>query len=185
MDNEDISDVLHKEEIPRPLSGEDASFSKWQLDPDEFLDVMANLFRGKVADDDGNWVLSENSNPRMNEKGVQDIISSLRLGIFQRFTPLSILEEKVIKRMCYIRGHVLGNLLTAKYKEYGIDPRDILTIHDDIMTAVYVYLARAKDGQTLHGIQKYYKVFERFGESGKDTSDSVVGTFFSKSKGGK
>lgn len=175
----------YDEEVPRPLSEEEASFSRWQLDPEEFLDNIANNLRGKVRNDDGDWVDPPQPNPRVNETGVRDIVSSLRLGIFQKFTPLSILEDKEIKKTCYVRGHILANKLTAKHREYDIDSTDIMGLQDDIMTAVYTYLCRAKDGQTLHGFQKMHRSFERVGDDKKGGEAGIVKSFFGKSGGGK
>lgn len=175
----------YEEEIPRPLSDEEASFSRWQLDPQQFLENIANNLRGKVRNADGDWVEPQSPNPRVSEEGVRDIISSLELGIFQKFTPLSILDEKDIKKICYIRGHILANLIVAKYRAYEIDPQDILSLQDDIMTSVFTYLSRAKDGQTLHGFQKMHRSFERVGDDKKGGEAGIVKSFFGKSSGGK
>lgn len=174
----------YTEEMPNALSEEEANFSQWQLDPEPIIRDLQNLLKGKEKNGDGVWVLPENPNPRVNDKGVQDIISSLRMGIFNKFTPLSILDEEKINSVCFMRGHILANMLMSKHKEYDIDPRDILTLQDDIMTSVFINLSRAKGGKTLMGIQKIYKMLEKTGDS-KEENGGLISGIFSRSKGGK
>ena len=175
----------YNEELPRPLSDKEADFARWQLETERFLDDLAQIMRGKVKNRLGEWEYPKEGEicPRANEKGVQGIITSLRLGVFQHFTRLSIIDEDRILAICYGRCLFLSDKITAKYKEWGIDARDILTLVDDILTSVYLYLSGAIEGQTLKGFQKVYKLQEVGAGEGKEHK-SGIGQFFSK-KGGK
>lgn len=184
-DMESAGSYSASEEIPRYYSQFEASFSKWQLDPDETLEELTHNLRGEQRDpDSGDWVLPQGAHPLMNERGVQDTISSLRF-IINKNTPLSILKEDTINEMCLIRSLYLIDRLSAHMDEYHINAIDFPTIVNDIMDAVYIYLSRAKDGDTLHGIQRVYKLFEKAGDQQPEKQQGLSLGFFGKVKGGK
>ena len=179
-------DQTISQELPRYYSEDEANFSKWQLDPDGTLEAIVHNLRGeKQKVDTGEWYSPRGSVPLMNELGIQSVVSSIKF-VINKDTALSNLTENDIKDMCNRRGLYLADNLSSHLYEYGIDPRNFPTIVNDIMDNIYIYLRRAKEGETLHGFQRVYRLFEKTGgEQTKERGGGFKLGFFGSGKGGK
>ena len=176
-------DYSLSEELPKDYSEAEALFSRWMLDPEETLEELVHNLKGEKQNLKGEWYLPPGAMPLMNEYGIQSVVSSLRF-VINKNTALSNLSEDDINKMCLDRSFYLVDRLSANLNEYGVKLTDLPTIVNDITDNVFIYLSRAKGGETLHGVQRVYRFLERSGEGKKEKDGGFNLGIFGK-KGGK
>jgi len=179
-------DYSSEEQLPQYYSEAEASFSRYQIDPDEKLEELMHKLRGERRNPlTQEWELPEHGKRVMNEMGVQDTITDLGF-VVNKDTVLSVLTEDQINRMCLTRGLYLVDKLSAHMEEYEIDPVDFPMIVLNLTDFIESYLCRAKDGKTLYGFQRIYKFLEKSGGGeGKKQDSFNLGIFGKGNKGGK
>ena len=176
-------EVAAYESQPRSMDAEEASLTRWQLDPRETLENLSYSLRGFVKDSkSGDWVREDGTRPRINDKGVADIMSEVQHYI-NKDTPVSILTPEKINEMLKFFSLYFIDRMDARQEEFDIYDEDFPTVINDTVNSVEIFLRRAEKGKTLTGLQKITSVFSREG-SGEEKEKKGF-SIFGGAKGGK
>lgn len=133
----------------------DPSFSTWQLDPKDVLELIEHTLRGEVwkSSEDGRgggWTKSDGIRPMLNEAGIQAILQKVT-KVVNRVVIMSNLDEMSINNWLWDLGHDLAGELVVRIwpdNDWEIDEKDLDSIHDLIILLTEVALKRAlHDGE--------------------------------------
>lgn len=130
--------------------GADPTFSRWQLDPRDVMELLEHALKGEVwipatDEEDGKWETPEGVTPMLNEAGVQAILQKIS-ALVNRVIIMSNLDEIAINGWLWDLGHELAAELVSRMwpeNDWEIDFRNLDVIHDMVILLTEASLKRA------------------------------------------
>jgi hypothetical protein len=134
---------LHPDTIPYP--NQNSQFLQWLFNFKKEVTIpLRHLWRGHEQDESGNWVVSGNRHPLMNETGITWAISLIESYINPVYVTSNYGEEDLNWTMRQI-GRVVYNNLCARYAEFGLNRLDIQRVANEIISKVHAILLGARN----------------------------------------
>lgn len=125
---------------------QDPDLTKWQLSPEDIISELKHDLRGEFYDKDAKqWLRYSNSEPMLNEAGINAVISVVKLYV-NRNSILTDLDEYMVESITKNVNVDIAKLFFNKYKEFKIDKNYLTILVDKIVWFVYFSLRRAWEG---------------------------------------
>lgn len=123
----------------------DPNFSQWQLNAQDVIEILEHCLKGDHWD--GKKWVERKGKPRLNDYGIQGIISEIQSRV-NKIVIMSNLTERNVNDILWDLGDHLADELFLKKTEWGIDFSDLSPIHDMVMVITEATLKRAmQDGE--------------------------------------
>ena len=180
MEEEKIDQPIFQTNLPSSFLSMDAA--RWLESIEHELMLFEHDLKNErlviYQNEDGShiqvWEKIPNTQPMLNENGVQFIISSLRM-VATKNTFLGNLEEKRIMQICMLNSMTISTKLYTNMKKFGID-----SVHtcdylvDRINDFMEMAFRRALRGEEKKGIFQIHKIVENLSNQRKDEGKESI-----------
>lgn len=130
----------------RPVYNPEEDTSKWEIDMEPIWDSIKHQLMGEI-EENGEWIRSEFTPRRMNEKGATILIMEVKARIHKGLI-LSTLSESQIQEICYNVGCTISDQVANRWREFEVKPyeSEFESICSIIVDNMIACLNTAKDG---------------------------------------
>jgi len=138
-------------------------FSKWQLDPEDYISNIYNILAGVtyIEDEKGRIIpIVNKEEAQLNEKGIRLVMNLLKFHVHKGIV-LSDYDPKEIAKIVQTLHKKLSRDLILGWKEYGAkSPTNAEDIAFEVATNIQSAFKRAKEGNTFERMSKSHLVTE-------------------------
>jgi len=149
----------HVPQAPQTFSD---ALTRWQLDPEELLDRIERFLRRHQWDAEKRcYVAIPGVPPLANENGISTILAYLSSLLDPRSVTLSNFEDDDVRRLAKQARTAIRDIITLRYRDYGIDADYIPFIVYNCDSIIYGTLRRGFDEGERRFLSTTHQTIER------------------------
>lgn len=147
---------------PQPPATFGDALTRWQLDPEELLDRIERFLRRQVWSNDMKcYVQIPGVDPLANERGISTMLAYLSSLLDPRSVTLSNFDDDDVRRLAKQARTAIRDIITLRYRDYGIDADYIPFIVYNCDSIIYGTLRRGFEEGERKFLSTTHQTIER------------------------